>query len=193
MSDKDIVIIRIDKSNMTVVLLRTDYHVKIKIVLSNPICRKLTLDPANRTERSSQTVILIKKSDFPADVANRQLPHASVSARLCGLPKIHRTTIPLRPTVNYVTSPTYPLAKYLEGLLCPFFGHSTHHIINSKAFVEKLHTINLQEMDILVFFDIVSLFTEVPLEDTLKAAVRACLQSQHCSHQTGHRHHVFSL
>jgi hypothetical protein len=47
-------------------------------------------------------------------------------------------------------------------------SHSAHHIINSKAFIQKLHTINLQEADILVSFDIASLLTKVPLEDTLQ-------------------------
>lgn len=67
--------------------------------------------------------------------------------------------------MNCIASPTYLLAKYLAVLLTPLVGFSVHHIRNSKAFIGKLHSIDLREMDILVSFD-VSLFTSVPLEGT---------------------------
>jgi hypothetical protein len=35
-------------------------------------------------------------------------------------------------------------------------------------FIQKLHTIKLQEADILVSFNVVSLFIKVPLEDNLQ-------------------------
>jgi hypothetical protein len=58
------------------------------------------------------------------------------------------------------------LAKYLAGLVSQFVGHSDYHIRNSEAFVQKLQSFSLKETDILVNFD-VSLFTKVPLDDTL--------------------------
>jgi hypothetical protein len=70
--------------------------------------------------------------------------------------------------VNCIGSPTYALVKYLTGLLGPLVGQSDYHIKNSEAFVKKLQAIKLQETDILVSFDVVSLFTEVPLEDTIQ-------------------------
>jgi hypothetical protein len=47
---------------------------------------------------------------------------------------------------------------------------SPSNIKNSEAFIQKLNTIHLQESDILVSFYMVSLFTMVPLEDTVAAA-----------------------
>jgi hypothetical protein len=60
------------------------------------------------------------------------------------------------------------LAKYLTGLLRPSVGQSNCHIRNSEAFVQKLQSIKLQETDILVSFDVVSLFTKVSLNDTIQ-------------------------
>jgi hypothetical protein len=57
-------------------------------------------------------------------------------------------------------------------------GHSPSHIKNSEDFIHKLNTISLKESDILVSFDVVSLFTRVPLEDTL------LLLQQHFHDQT---------
>jgi hypothetical protein len=133
------------------------------------------MDPTTRIDR--QTATLIKKSDIPEEVAKKLIPHASVPPRLYGLPKIHKKDMPLRPTVNCIASPTYLLAKHLTGLLSPFVRQTAHHIKNSEAFIQKLNTINLQETDILVSFDIFLLFTKVPLEDTLQ------MLSQHFHNQ----------
>jgi hypothetical protein len=70
-------------------------------------------------------------------------------------------------TVNYIGSPMFGLVKYLIGLVCPQAGQTEHHINNSEAFIQKLSYINLQETDLLVNVDVGSLFTKVPVEDTL--------------------------
>jgi hypothetical protein len=49
----------------------------------------------------------------------------------------------------------------------PFSQAIKHHVRNCKAFIEKLYHISLQEPDLLVSFDMVSLFTEVLVEDIL--------------------------
>lgn len=47
-------------------------------------------------------------------------------------------------------------------------GHCEHHIKNSEMFIEKLKEIRVGPNDILISLDVVSLFTKVPVEDTLK-------------------------
>jgi hypothetical protein len=134
------------------------------------------MDLTNKIQR--QTTSLIKKSDIPEQVTKKLIPHALAPPRLYGLPKIHKKYVPLRLIVHCIASPTYALAKYLAGLLSPFVGQSNHHIKNSETFVQKLQLIKLQETDILVSFDVVSLLTKVPLEDTLQVL------SQHLHKQT---------
>jgi hypothetical protein len=106
--------------------------------------------------------------DIPKEDIKRLTPYASAPPRLYGLPKIHKEGVPLRLIVNCISSPTYALAKYLMGLPSPLVGQSDHHTRNSEAFVQKLHDIWLNKADILVSFDVVSLFTKVPLDDTLQ-------------------------
>ena len=58
------------------------------------------------------------------------------------------------------------MAKYLAEILKPVVGKSEHHVVNSKEFVTKMEHIRLiSENDILVSFDVVSLFTNVPVEE----------------------------
>ncbi|XP_046387256.1 uncharacterized protein LOC124156642 [Ischnura elegans] len=70
--------------------------------------------------------------------------------------------------VSAIGSPTYNLARHLTSLLSPFVGRCDHHVKNSADFVKTLKTIRIEEQDILVSFDVISLFTRVPISYTLK-------------------------
>jgi hypothetical protein len=133
------------------------------------------MDPTNKIGR--RTTSLIKKSNIPEEVVKKLIHHMSAPPRLYGLPKIHKNDLSLRPAVNCIAYPTCALAKYLAGLLSPLVGQLNSHIKNSEVFVQELKSIILQETDILVSFDVVSLFTKVPLEDTMQ------LLSQHLDEQ----------
>jgi hypothetical protein len=56
------VILLADEGNMTVVSLSEEYYNKIKVVFNDPVYMKLTMEPINRVER--QTASLIKKSNI---------------------------------------------------------------------------------------------------------------------------------
>jgi hypothetical protein len=58
--------------------------------------------------------------------------------------------------------------QHLAGSVGPLLGLMEHHIKNSVSFVQKLRMIHLQKTDTLVSFDVVPLFTKVPLNDTLQ-------------------------
>ena len=82
---------------------------------------------------------------------------------LYGLPKIHKPGVPLRPIVSFVSSPTYALSKHLVRALSPLVGNSNSFVASSAEFVNFLKTITIPENYELVSFDVVSLFTNVPI------------------------------
>ena len=88
--------------------------------------------------------------------------------RLYGLPKIHKEGFPLRPIVSNTGAPTYQLSKYLAGILSQLTGNSAHHVKNAFHFVRILESLRVQPEDLLVSFDVVSLFTNVPIVDSLE-------------------------
>ena len=81
--------------------------------------------------------------------------------------KIHKEAVPLRPIVSTISSPTYALAKELSRILSPLTGSTSSYIKNSNHFVEKIRNIKLDEKDLLVSFDVQSLFTKVPIDEAL--------------------------
>ncbi|XP_054257426.1 uncharacterized protein LOC128982489 [Macrosteles quadrilineatus] len=85
-----------------------------------------------------------------------------------GLPKIHKPNVPLRPIVSSRDSACRELSKVLLDILKPLVGNTDSFIKNSKDFVEKSKSIVLADTDKLVSFDVESLFTNVPVSETLK-------------------------
>ena len=81
---------------------------------------------------------------------------------LYGLPKIHKPEIPLRPIVSFVNSPTYQSSKHLVSILTPLVGKSDSHMRNSELFSTFIAGQVLPSGTVLVSFDVISLFTNVP-------------------------------
>ena len=111
-------------------------------------------------------------------------PSATVCPTFYGLPKIHKPNVPLRPNVASIGSPRYTLAKYLAEIFKPVVGKTEHHVVNSKEFVTKMEQIRLGRNDILVSFDVVSLFTNVPVEEACNIAKEILLSDITLSQRT---------
>ena len=154
-----------DKGNATVILNTMDYKLKIASLLEDSTYKKLNKDPMDSTER--KTTQLLKKSSLPKDLCKLLQPVGSRAPRLYGLPKIHKEGVPLRPTVSNIASPTYQLAKHLTGYLNQLPGNLAHHVKNLAHFIQILERLQVQPGDLMVSFEVVSLFTKVPVDDSL--------------------------
>jgi hypothetical protein len=58
------------------------------------------------------------------------------------------------------------LAKYFTVFFRQFVGQSEQQLKNSEKFVQRKQSITLQDTDILASFDVLSVFTGIPLENT---------------------------
>ena len=117
MKNTELTILPADKGNATVVLNTVDYKQKITSLLQVPSYRRLARDPTDSTER--KTTLVLKKSTLTEDTCKQLRPAGCRPPRLCGLPKVHKEGVPLRPIVNNNGAPTYQLSKYLAGHLKP--------------------------------------------------------------------------
>ena len=61
-------------------------------------------------------------------------------------------------------------SKELASILSKLTGLSEHHVKNSEEFVELVTTVIIQETEILVSFDVISLFTKIPVDLAIKVA-----------------------
>jgi len=143
----------------------SDYRKKMKTLLLDKAYTGFDKDPTNTITQKIKT--FIKKNNFPSKIKLTLKPTNPLPPRLYGLPKIHEPDNPFRPIVSAINSLTYDLSRFLAEELKPLIGKSGTHIINSTDFIQKIQKIRLHPADILVSFDVESLFTQVPIKDTL--------------------------
>ena len=79
-----------------------------------------------------------------------------------GLPKIHKDGIPLRPIV-------LAIAKKLARILSPLAGRTESYLKNLSEFAQRVREIDTRRGEMMVSFDVVSLFTKVSVDDALQA------------------------
>ena len=77
---------------------------------------------------------------------------------------VHKLT--LRPIIPNLGTATYETARYLVELLAPL-GKYKHPISNTKDFITRLKTERIPKTFKMIFFGIKSLFTNLPLEETI--------------------------
>ena len=92
------------------------------------------------------------------------------SALLYAFPKIHKQAVPLRPIVPFVSSATYSVSKHLVSILSPLVVYSKHHVRNSTDFAKFITAQRVEEDEVLVSFDVVSLFTRIPTNLSVQVA-----------------------
>lgn len=171
--DKDRLIIPADKGNCTVVMDRKDYDKKVQQMLNDHKTYKiLDKDPTQRTERKlNEKLVKLKREDKISDSLYKKLRSSDgLPPRLYGLPKVHKPGYPLRPIVSFIDSPTYMLSKHLAQTLKPLIGNTDFTVKNSLDFCDQMKHVKLGEDDELVSFDVVSLFTSIPVELAIQVA-----------------------
>jgi hypothetical protein len=61
------------------------------------------------------------------------------------------------------------LAKHLLKILSPVVGSTNSFVKNSEHLISKIKKVELQQNDALASFNIVSLFTNVPVDEVMSA------------------------
>ncbi|XP_076049262.1 uncharacterized protein LOC143029935 [Oratosquilla oratoria] len=171
--DSSIVILSSDKGRSTVVLDRSEYEFKAATLLQDTNTYEVVeADPTQKLQRKVEGELRKLKESRLISEREWMLmkPGDSVIPKMYGLPKIHKEGVPLRPIIAFRGSPTYNLAKALAKRLRPLVEKSERMLKNSTDFVDRLRGISLEEGDILVSFDVKSMFTSLP-QDLLKQAV----------------------
>ena len=95
---------------------------------------------------------------------------------LYGLPKIHKEGCPLRPILTSYDTPNYKIAKFLVPLLEPLTSNQ-YTLPNSYKSKEAVLP---QDSDLhMASLDVQSLFTNVPVEETINIILDKILTSPH--------------
>ena len=163
-----------DKGRASVVMDTDTYRTKTSTLIENGPYQLLNKDPTDRlTRKLSEKLLTLKRNgDLTEAVYNKIRPRHKQPPRIYGLPKLHKADIPLRPIVSCVNTFAYDLSAYLANILSPLTGNSDFTVRNSAHFVSSINSEMILDNEIMVSFDVESLFTNVPIDDAVQATLR---------------------
>jgi len=180
--DDSIYITRADKGRAVVILDKLDYIIKMEDILSDTkTFTRLDSDPTiKKEERLQRKLLKLKDSGFITENEyNFARPVGSQPGKAYGLPKIHKAGAPLRPIISACNTFTYKLSKLLARKL-RHLRTSPSIVTDTFKFVDELKDLEfINEKIKMVSFDVVSLFTKVPLARTTQLILEKMYGPEH--------------
>ena len=170
----NLIITRPDKGRGVVLMNKNEYDSKLLNILNDPSkfkridiemssCILALEDKLNRILRDIKQIIT-------DTVYNRIYASGSKPGILYGLPKIHKIGNPIRPIISSIGTFNYRLAKFLVPILTPL-ANNQYTVENSTKFVTELKSLHFDHYVYMASFDVESLFTNVPLKETIKLII----------------------
>ena len=179
----NIVIQKADKGNVVVLINKTDYITKMEDILNDESkFRKINFQKTfkevnylvdKETEINKFLNLQCDKGVFTKDEVGRLKPHGSQPGVLYGLCKVHKVVTegipPFRPIMSAINTPSYNLAKFFVPILAPLTSNE-YVLKDSFSFATNVRD---QNPDLwMCSFDIDSLFTNLPLDETIELCVK---------------------
>ena len=82
------------------------------------------------------------------------------------------------------TNVVYNVSRSLADLLGPLVGKTVHHVKNSKDLVDTMRHVKLEEDEMFCSHDVVSLFTNTPIPETIKIIRSRLMKDKTLSRRT---------
>ncbi|KAK5641558.1 hypothetical protein RI129_010105 [Pyrocoelia pectoralis] len=91
-----------------------------------------------------------------------------VCPKLYGLPKIHKTNVPIRPVVSFTDTPVARITVWLNSILKQLikFNHN-FSITNSSHLTKSIESLKLPFHFSMVSFDVSNLFPSIPPNEVI--------------------------
>ena len=188
LKNKDIIVQKADKGNTVVILNRKDYVCKMKNILNDSSkFHKVYIDHDkvlnHLIHMESRVTDVLKNLRDKKEISIEQYkdlsPSGSRPGIMYGLAKVHkivRDGLPsFRPILSAIGTPTYTLAKFLVPILEPLTTNE-YTIKDSFTFAEELQSFDSKL--VMVSFGIESLFTNIPLQETIDLCVENLFQDR---------------
>ena len=173
--DNQIIILKPDKGNGIVILNRNDYNEKMDDILKDrskfKVVQEDWLKEIVKQEDKINRLATKLKNNKEINDQQYDFLHSSGSKPgiLYGLPKVHKIGVPLRPILSAIGTSGYNIAKFLLPFLKPITTN-IYTVQDSFSFVQEITNVKNSNSLFMASFDIKSLFTNIPLDETIEIA-----------------------
>ena len=103
-----------------------------------------------------------QSGELPSDLYYHLYSSTHSTPLFYGTIKTHKENLPIRPIVSFIDSPTYQTAKLLSKILTPISDRAPQKLKNSYKAKEQLSNVRVPATNVLISFDVKSLFTSIP-------------------------------
>ena len=185
-ANNDLIIQKSDKGNSVVLLNRNDYIKRLNEMLSDSSkFKKLNVKPGKeinfllqQEDRLTNFLKKVKRS-ISEQLYKELYRRGSQPGIMYGLTKIHKPLInnfpKLRPILSAINTATYSWAKFFVPLL-KCFTMNEYTLKDSFEFAKDI--INQNSGCFMASLDVDSLFTNVPLDETIKICIDELFKSE---------------
>lgn len=169
-NNDEIIIKKGDKGAGIVIMDRSDYEHKIYDLLSDSTTYTLIENDITE-EIKKATDMQLKELEHKGYLSQKQYKNLTNYKAQCpkfyGVPKVHKLNCPLRPIVSQMNGPTRKLHDLLDTYLAVAEKQIPYLLQDTTAFLNLLNQKQhqLTEQSILVTFDVVSLYTNIPQDE----------------------------
>ena len=163
--NKELLVLEADKGRSTVIMDREEYREKLlKILQDKENYKKVGRNPTKSLEKKSKCLVDTLRNEKWIDerLADSLTRLDSVPPKIYGLPKIHKTDLPLRPVVSMVKAPTELLSKFVASIL-ENIRNDEINLRSSTDLQLRLTELVLQDDDVMVSFDVIAMFPSIPV------------------------------
>jgi hypothetical protein len=174
-NDDNLAVLKYDKGNGVCIMNKEDYLSKLDVIVDDETKfvrvqrskRKNALPPLTKRQDEIKTAIKEHLAKHVSESTTKWLkPSGTNTGKLYGTCKVHKPGFPVRPIVSMVNTPVYNLAKYLDNIIKPSIPDK-FSINSNTEFLERLKGFRHKTSDFCISFDVVSLFTNIPLNQTI--------------------------
>lgn len=167
----DVLITKGDKGKHTVILPKHLYDSKINDMVNTTedYMEIDAIDVASLTIKTNAFVnsLILTTTISPEDKSKYE-DKCCNPAQFYGLVKVHKTNFPLRPIAAACGSNGFNLAKLFTNILTEIFNEKSFHVINPPDFIKMLKDVEVTDDDIMISCDVISMFTNIPIDHVLK-------------------------
>ena len=146
---------------------RKEYDEKMNdLLIDEKTYQKEKKQPFKKIERELNTKLLTLKTQGKLDERTYKKLHSTdgLPPTIRGSVKQHKPGNPLRPIITSIDSALYNTSKYLTDILSPLQNKNGFAVENSKQSANEISDIDITDDEVMLSFDVISLFTGIPVE-----------------------------
>lgn len=173
----DVYVVNSDKGQKTVLMTKETYREKMHEHLSDrnvyiPIHNNNS-DINNVLKRRNNNLIeeLYVKGQLTKPEKNQLTVSDCIPPRIYGTFKTHKPNLPIRPVISSVNTATRPLCDKIQSILA-CLPLNEMDVKNSDTFKERIENVGLENNEVCISLDVVSLYTNINQKEAISACMR---------------------